>query len=239
MLQNIKHLYGMKLEASDGLIGHVKDFYFDDHSWMVRYLVVDTGTWLLGRQVLLTHHAFAPNAFGRASDKDKILHANLNRKQIENSPSIDAHRPVSRQYEDEYHRYYGWPAYWQGGGMWGVAGVPAATLPPDQENPLHHGHNQRDDIHLRSTSSVVGYQIHATDHPIGSVCGFMLDGTTWAIREVLVETGYWFSRKIISVLPASVGRISYEHSVVYVNLTMAEIEQTANHDVAQADTPPR
>ena len=37
MLQSIKHLYGHKLEASDGEIGHVKDCYFDDQNWAVRY----------------------------------------------------------------------------------------------------------------------------------------------------------------------------------------------------------
>ena len=45
-LQNTKELYGNKLAALDGDIGHVKDFYFDDKNWVVRYLVADTGSWL-------------------------------------------------------------------------------------------------------------------------------------------------------------------------------------------------
>ena len=53
MLQNIKNLYGDKLAALDGDIGHLKDFYFDDESWAIRYLVADTGSWLTGRLVLL------------------------------------------------------------------------------------------------------------------------------------------------------------------------------------------
>ena len=57
MLQSIKQLYGEKLGASDGEIGHVKDFYLDDRNWAVRYLVADTGTWLPGRRVLLSPHA--------------------------------------------------------------------------------------------------------------------------------------------------------------------------------------
>jgi PRC-barrel domain len=58
MLKNIKDIYGTKLTATDGEIGHVKDFYFDDKSWAVRYLVVDTGSWLPGRLVLLAPQAF-------------------------------------------------------------------------------------------------------------------------------------------------------------------------------------
>ena len=46
---------------------------------------------------------------------------NLTRKQIEESPSIDTHKPVSRQYEEEYYQYYGWPSYWLGNLMQGIS----------------------------------------------------------------------------------------------------------------------
>src|SRR5665213_770601 len=100
MLQNIKSLYGCKLAALDGDIGQVKDFYFDDHAWLVRYLVADTESWLRGQQVLLT-----PHTFGHLDLKGKALSINLTQKRIENSPSIELHKPVSRQYEIEYYRY--------------------------------------------------------------------------------------------------------------------------------------
>src|SRR4249920_3124468 len=91
MLRSIKELYGNKLGAPDGEIGHVKDFYFDDQNWAIRYLVVDTGTWLPGRQVLLS-----PYSLGRLDQVERVLRVNLTRKQIENSPSIETHKPVSR-----------------------------------------------------------------------------------------------------------------------------------------------
>ena len=125
MLRSIKQLYGNKLGASDGEIGHVKDFYFDDQNWAVRYVVADTGSWLPGRQVLIS-----PHAFGRLRQAEKVLRVKLTRKQIEDSPSIASHKPVSRQYEEEYHRYYGWPYYWQGDALWGMSGVSNVELPP-------------------------------------------------------------------------------------------------------------
>jgi hypothetical protein len=112
MLRSIKQMYGDKLGASDGKIGHVKDFYFDDQNWTIRYLIADTGSWLSERQVLLSHHSL-----GRLDQAQKILNVNLTRKQIEGCPSIDLHKPVSRQYEEEYYRYFGWPSYWQGAGL--------------------------------------------------------------------------------------------------------------------------
>ena len=99
MLHSMKQLYGAKLGASDGNIGHVKDFYFDDQNWVIRYVIADTGSWLQGRQVLISPHAIA-----RLDPGEKLLRVNLTREQIENSPLIETHKPVSRQYETEQDR---------------------------------------------------------------------------------------------------------------------------------------
>src|SRR5271154_2367868 len=153
MLKSIKQLYGDKLGASDGDIGRVKDFYFDDQSWVVRYLVADTGTWLTSRQVLLS-----PHAFGSFQQTGRILMVNLTRKQIENSPSIEWHKPVSRRYEEEYHRYYGWPFYWLGDGLWGMSGFPILESPalpkPGEPTVVTKPEHETADAHLRSTQAV-------------------------------------------------------------------------------------
>ena len=126
MLQDIKTLYGSKIAAIDGDIGHVKDFYFDDKTWVIRYLVVDTGSWLAERAVLLS-----PHAFGKWDQFEGALHIKLTKRQIEGSPSIDAHTPVSRNFEIDYYRYYGWPAYWTGSSLWGTSGYPMVVNSPD------------------------------------------------------------------------------------------------------------
>ncbi len=230
MLQNIKAFYGHKLAASDGDIGHVKDFYFDDKTWAVRYLVADTGSWLTRRQVLLT-----PHAFGHFDQDGKILHVNLTRAQIENSPSIDSHKPVSRQYEIDHYRYYGWPAYWDGPAMWGLGGYPVAMpAAKDDRDGQVHFHHHRDDKHLQSTQVVSGYGIEASDGAIGSVTDLMVDDKSWAIRELVVETGHWYSGKQILISSGKIERISYEESKVFVRLTKADIERTVEHHVAHA-----
>jgi hypothetical protein len=230
MLHNIKELYGDKLAATDGVIGHVKDFYFDDKSWMVRYAVADTGTWLNSRLVLLS-----PRAFGRWDRDRDLLAVKLTRKQIEDSPPIDSHRPVSRQYEEEYYAYYGWPSYWGSGASWEAGGAPVSPPPSTPENRHHRGHHQRDDVHLRSTVAVKGYAIQAADETIGTVASFMVDDQTWVLDEMVVETGHWYAGKEILISPAKIQRISYEDSKVFVHLTKAEIEQTANHGVVSVE----
>lgn len=224
MLQNTSELYGARLSALDGGIGQVKDFYFDDKTWMIRYLVVDTGTWLTGRLVLLS-----PRALGRFDVFEKILYVKLDKKQIENSPPIEAHLPVSRQYEAEYHRYYGWPVYWESEAAWGLGGFPQVQPVPGVQ-PRH-----REDKHLQSTRSISGYQIQTVDGVIGTVSGFMVDDRSWAIRELVVETGHWYSGKEILISPGKITQVSYEDSSVLVSLTKGDIQQTAEHQLVQAD----
>jgi len=241
MLQNTKQIYGRKLGATDGEIGHVKDFYFDDQTWTIRYLVVDTGSWLSGRQVLLTPHAFGSHAlgshaFGISAASDDVLHVKLTRKQIEDSPSIDTHRPISRHYEAEYYNYYGWPAYWQGGGLWGMWGMGPIVPPPIPARGPDQAPHQQGDLHLRSTKAVRGYGLHATDGEAGSVSGFMVDGQSWEIREIAVETGHWYAGKTICVLTKDITRISYVDSSVHVNLSKADIIQTKKDEIAHAGT---
>jgi hypothetical protein len=229
MLQSIKQLYGNKLGALDGEIGHVKDFYFDDQNWAIRYLVADTGTWLPGRRVLLS-----PHAFGSLHQDGKVLRANLTRKQIEDSPSIESHKPLSRQYEEEYYRYYGWPYYWQGSALWGMSGfpileLPAKPLPGESATASDRHPGERADAHLRSTHAVDGYNIEASDGTSGHVCDFMMDGQSWAIRQLVIKTGHRLSGREVQILTSTVDRISYDKSTVFVNLTGEAVKQSPVH----------
>jgi hypothetical protein len=228
MLLNIKQLYDSKLAAFDGDIGHVKDFYFDDENWVIRYMVVDTGSWLTGRLVLLT-----PHAFGELDQSEKTLHVKLHKRKIQDSPSIDSHKPVSRQYETEYYGYYGLPAYWNGDALWGLGGYPIVLPPSKEELKAQQKYKHRNDKHLRSTQALNGYNIEAVDGTIGHVCGFLLDDKSWAICELVVETGHWYLGKEILIRTSKVKRISYEESKVFVSLTKADIQQTAENEISK------
>jgi hypothetical protein len=231
MLINTRDINGMRLAASDGDIGHVKDFYFDDVNWVVRYLVADTGSWLSGRLVLLSPHAFA-----RFDEAAGVLHMSLTRSQIENSPSIETHRPVSRQYEIDYYRYYGWPAYWNGSAMWGMGGYPVMVPPPITEIgdrlQVHH----RDEKHLQSAQAITGYYIQTVDGPIGNVRALMVDDRSWTVPELVIEAGHWYSGKEILLPTSKVMRIAYEESKVFVSLTKEEIKKTHEHELVGAST---
>ena len=111
MLRSMKDLEDYAIRATDGTIGHVKDFHFDDKAWGIRYLVLDTGTWLSSRKVLIS-----PIAIGHPDWAGKILPVSITKEQVKNSPDIDTDKPVSRHNEIRYRGYYGYPFYWGGPG---------------------------------------------------------------------------------------------------------------------------
>ena len=220
MLHSSQERYGEKLRASDGEIGHVRDFYFDDKTWTIRYLVADTGGWLAGRWVLIS-----PHALGHLYPEGKVLLVNLTQQQIEDSPSIDEHKPVSRQHEEEYHRHYGYAYYAESMPLWGLAGYPVMVPPPPASNAKQPGA----DSHLRSAVSIKGYNVEASDGTVGVVADFLIDGGTWVIRKIAVECGHWYAGKKVVISTDKVSKISYEQSAVYVDSTRRAFTEASEH----------
>jgi hypothetical protein len=224
MLRRTQDLAGHKLGATDGEIGRVKEFYFDDSSWTVRYLVADTGTWLSGKRVLIS-----PHALRGFNEKEGHMDVDLTKEKIEKSPSIAEDRPVSRQYEAEYYKYYGWPAYWYGPALWGPTPYPVyghGGVPSDTRD---HPKETEGDPHLRSTQSVAGYRIQARDRELGHVVDFIVDDQNWAIRYVVVDTRNWWPGKKVLIAPAWIRNISWEKSAVEVDLESEHIKNAPEY----------
>lgn len=228
MTLSASQLYGTKLGASDGEIGQVKDCYFDDHSWAIRYLVADTGLWLTGRKVLISPHALASVSRFR-----KILRVNLTKAQIEGCPSIESHKPVSRQYEEEYYRYYGWPYYWHGDALWGLGGFPILDEAPQpfvtEPVPGMAPPPERPDAHLRSTKAVTGYRLEAGDGTAGHISDFLIDGRSWAVEQIVARIGHRLSGREIRIPTSQIDRISWDESTVYTRMTKDGIEHSPAH----------
>jgi hypothetical protein len=119
MLHCLKDLNGFTLAAQDGEIGTLREAYFDDAHWVLRHLVVETGGWLSGRRVLVSPHAVSGVDSGH-----RQLQVALTRQQVEQAPSIDSDKPVSRQHEAEMYDFYGYPYYWGGSSLWGMMDMP-------------------------------------------------------------------------------------------------------------------
>jgi hypothetical protein len=222
MLTNASSLKGLSVQATDGELGTVEQFFFDDETWAIRYLVVNTGGWLSGREVLIS-----PAAIVHTDWPGQRVHVALTRKQVEESPGIDIHMPISRRHEAEYMGYYGYPYYWGGPGLWGSALYPAGmelqpAVPPG-EIVVRSG-NESADSHLRSSEAVRGYSLEARDGEIGHLEGFLLDDLSWAIRYLEVATRNWWPGKRVLVSPGWIERMSWMESKVFVGLSRATIQ---------------
>ncbi len=222
MLHRAKTLTGYRLQSLDGEIGRVKQFLFDDQHWAVRYLVADTGNWLTGRQVLIS-----PYALGVVNGEAHDVLVALTRRQIRESPSLNTDAPVSRQFEERYYDYYGWPVYWSDQYMWGP--YPSIERDPEKLSTSNRG-GKPWDPHLRSTHDVAGHHVHATDGEIGHVDDFLIDDETWAIRYLVVDTRNWWPGKRILVSPRWIESISWPEARVSVSLSRQAIRNAPEYN---------
>jgi hypothetical protein len=239
MLRNMKDMEDYTIGATDGVIGRVKDFYFDDDAWVIRYLVVDAGE---GRRKVL----ISPISIGQPNWSEKILPVALTRTQVAHSPDIDidTDKPVSRQQEMGYLGYYGYGSYWGGGGLWG-AGIYPDVLQAGLQNrgtrtdkSAGHagavvGQDQHDDPHLRSGNAIMRYYVHASDGDMGHVEGFLVDEKSWAIRYLIVNTSNWWLGHKVLIAPQWIDHVDWLESTVSVGLTREAIKRSPPYDAAR------
>jgi stress response protein YsnF len=225
---------GFSLSATDGEIGRVEDFYFDDDAWVIRYLAVDSGTWLSGRKVLIS-----PSSLGKVDWDGKRIAVKLTKEQIENSPHIDTHKPISRQHEIELYDYYGYPYYWGGPYMWGPVAYPGGfATPPEaverntqtEEIRALRETQRAQDQNLRSTREVTNYYVEASDGEIGHIEDFIVDDENWAIRYIVVDTKNWWPGKKVLVSPQWISRVSWKESKAYVDLPREQIKKAPEYE---------
>ena len=256
MLHSIKNLRGYAIGATDGEIGKVKDFYVDDRTWKVRYLIVETGNWLFGRKVLLS-----PVALQDPDWDDQVFPVNLTKDQVKHSPDIDTERPVSREQEEDLYRHYSWPMDPGAGigfmttGM--VGGVIAPGVPFDEriaeEVRYHekdtmsdrgpepeHAHDDAADPDLLSFKDVKGYSIHAMDDVVGEVTDFLVD-SAWKIPFLVIKADDWYTGGRLCISTNKITRIDWDKSIVYIsqsrdsltNLPPFDSDQLVNEDYEQ------
>ena len=222
-MRRLNTLVNYHVVAKDGETGKVENFYFDDSLWTVRYMIVNTGGWLLKNLVLLS-----PVQLTSINDEEKAIHVDLTKEQIENSPDVYTHKPVSRQMEMELSAYYGMGYYWDGFNTWGMVPLPVdlrgRSTPGSSENKSEKEDSAYEDSHLRSMKEISGYHVQLKDDEMGHLEDIVVNRDTWAIDYFIMNTGNIIPGKNIEFSIKWVSDISYREGKIFVNLTRKELE---------------
>ena len=221
MLRSLKDLERYSVSATDGDVGNVIDFLLDDERWVIRYLVVETGEFLLDERRLIS-----PISFGEADWSTHRFHLALTMEKVSNSPGVDIDKPVSRQHEQDHSRYYGYPSYWEAE-VWGMGVYPGSLPAADLDTaPVKQSGQPVGDVHLRSAAEVRGYHIQGTDGVIGHVADFIVDDETWGVSYLVVDTSNWlFGRKVL-VAPHWATSISWEEKNFFLSVTRQAVSDS-------------
>jgi uncharacterized protein YrrD len=237
MLAFTTHVKTLSIQATDGPIGAVADLYFDDRSREVRWVVVDTGTWLPGRKVLLpTSHVVGLDARGSA------LRVDVTRQRVADGPGRDFDRPVSRQMEQSVYGYYNWAPYWGAPSIAPAAympGAPMGVVPPagtatqtaaPKVDGRRGARDDDDDPHLRSGNEVVGYYVEARDGSIGHVEDLLVDVIAWAVGGLVVDTKNWWPGRKVVVPADRLIDVSWGERIVQLAQSREEIKRAPDYD---------
>jgi hypothetical protein len=216
----ISALKGDVVVGSDDRIGTVKDFLFVDDRWQLRWLVVDTGTWLPGRKVLIH-----PSAITDVDHELQEIITSLTRQQVEGSPNVRDDQKLSKDVEDRLFAHYGWNPD-QGTSPF----APASEAPPALPGAISES---VDDPHLRSFEAIKSYRLRATDGEIGSIENFLIDQPDWNIRYLIVTTGTWLTGKEVLLAPYAVAATDWVNHEILLNVTREQVENSPPWDPLQ------
>jgi uncharacterized protein YrrD len=234
MLFSFGEIEGYRIRALDGEIGALRDLLFEDRASAIRYLVVKTGGWLFGREVLL-----APAAVGSVDRQAGAIEAGLTTRQVKDSPSLGHQQAISREHEELLHRHYDWTPYWQGttaaalASQWGLLGLPPSVASDDPiARELAAAERQHAEPELRSAREVIGYDVAATDGGIGHVADLLVDDASWTIRHLVVDTRNWLPGRKVLVGPDRLRWVDWAGRQIGLDLSRREVETSPDYEPA-------
>jgi len=229
--RRVRDIAALTLSAIDGQMGSISELYFDDQSWTVRYLIVNTGGWLSSRNVLI-----APIAVAGIDDADASMRIDLRKEQIEQAPLVEKAKPISRQYEEAYYEHFRWAPYWQAGATVLGTPIPYPDPPPmNVDEPVFSESPEKS--HLRSSAEVTGYGIHAQDGEIGHIEDLVIDDEDWNVRYVEVDTRNWLPGKKVLVQTGRIKQIDWHSRSVTMSLTRHAIQSAPAYEPSMLITP--
>ena len=224
MLRSLRDLIGYQMEGLGDTLGYVRDFYFDDHEWIIRYIVADTHRWLPGRDVLVS-----PRHAGDADWASRSLKADLTRDQIKQCPGVEEDLPVSKQEKLDISDVTLWAP------LWYPVGTPVVGMPVPLSARIEGEEEEEEpsaktwDPRLRSAREVIGYAVSTPQDRVAKIHDFVLETDGWLLRYLVADTGGWLSGKSVLIAPLWVERVDWANAEIHVDLTQYQQIVVSHH----------
>ncbi len=228
-----KQLIHFSFHAIDRDIGRCKNILFNDEDFVVRYLQADTNTWLpLSRKVVIS-----PISITRVAESDEQIYIGMSSEALKNSPSIDEHKPVSREYEALFSKYFGYGYYWVGPGTWGEYAHPTELVDKELKHLKFAEEltEQQEGMsnHLRECSEIESYKIQTLEGQVGHISDFVFDTSSWAMPLLVVDThNWWPGGRSLALHVRHIKEIDWATHTVHVNLSEKEMKELDDIDVS-------
>lgn len=228
MFINFKQLTSSHINAIDGELGKVKDVYFDDRHWTIRFLVVDVHPWLaLSQKVMLS-----PIALLNFNVKDAEVKVSMSKEMIENCPKVEDYATVSREFEKKYFDYFGYGYYWTGPSMWGDYTYPSALF---NRELLPHSAIQETEMdkinQLRSAYEIQNYDVEEIDGSKGRVQDCIWNTHDWSLKYLVIDARNWLpDGKKVLISPRQIESMNWENKVVKCRLSIEQIDDCPEYD---------
>lgn len=227
MILSIKDLFDYKLMTADGEAGEIKDALYDERDWVLRYVVVETGGWLSGRELLIP-----PSVLGAPDSARREFPVSMTRDQLSNSPPREAGEDITRRHEEDLYRYYGWEPYWVPEGAMGP--LPGTVMVESPEEAAETQTAVLEERHaeprLRSIKDTLGFKVHGVDEDLGKVDNFLMDDETWDVRYVVLNTGGLFKSRRVPISVRWINNLDWENHALHLDLGKKDVHDSPDWD---------
>jgi hypothetical protein len=215
-MQGLKHMFGYRVQAKDGQIGKVEDFFIEEASWSVRYMVIRTGGLLSGERALMPISCIASTDVDR-----RTIDVSFSRTQLTEVASPDTVRPVSAEMENRLKALYGGADHRRDRGFlrigWDVPQPPHAVSS------------------LRSVREITSYRIETIEGPCGLCTDLLAYTANWNIPYLVVNTKEWMPHGHVLIPSAWVRHISWQEMQTDLGVHRLRIQQAQRFDPASHD----
>jgi hypothetical protein len=194
MLKNVDTFKNNEVHASDGMIGIIRDLYFDTQDLILKFMVIDTQSWLENREILIS-----PESVKRFNWDRNKFDLGLLKRRIEQSRVISIDEPAGPGGRKQSREYYFLSTYW------------------DSERA---GGNL---AHLLKDSELKRFDICLSDGRIGGTAGIIIEESTWKVEFIIVDADSMEAGKLVPLPAGWINRIDPKEGIIHVDLNKEDI----------------